>query len=187
MAGETQTYNWTVAALFENPDAAHGALAALQRMGFDPARISYLRRQAEAVAKLEPPSETNALIKPEEWELAESPVIGAISGGVLGGSLGWLVGLALLSVPGIGPVLSAGTLAALIASAATGAALGGLGGALLMWGAPENEAHHYAAQLHGDRVLVAVEVGPDEEKRVGQLLEQAGGFDVKGFDRRPQV
>jgi hypothetical protein len=146
-----------------------------------------LRRQADAIEKLEPPSETNALIKPEERELAESPVVGAIGGGVLGGSLGWLVGLALLSIPGIGPVLSAGTLAALLGSAATGAALGGLGGALLMWGAPEDEAHHYATQLHADRVLVAVEVTPEEQERIHQLLAQAGGFDVKAFDRRPQV
>ncbi|MDB5080480.1 MAG: hypothetical protein JWP00_2404 [Chloroflexi bacterium] len=177
-----------VVALFENPAAANVGLSSLRASGFNPDQISYLCRSQDALAVLEQPSITNSLIRPEEHSLAESPALGAISGGIMGGSLGWLVGLALITVPGVGVMVGAGALATLIGSAVAGATLGGLGGGLLLYGMPEDEAKHYANQLQGDRVLIVLEgVSQETEGKATQLLEEAGGKEVRVIERQAAV
>ena len=56
---------------------------------------------------------------------------GAGIGGALGGGAGLLAGLGLLAIPGLGPVVAAGWLAATAVGAAAGAATGGIVGALV--------------------------------------------------------
>src|ERR687897_1037522 len=56
---------------------------------------------------------------------------GAGIGGALGGGAGLLAGLGLLAIPGLGPVVAAGWLAATAVGAAIGAAAGGAAGGLL--------------------------------------------------------
>lgn len=51
---------------------------------------------------------------------------GAGIGSLIGGAAGLLAGLGLIAIPGIGPVVAAGWLAATAAGAATGAVAGGL-------------------------------------------------------------
>lgn len=50
--------------------------------------------------------------------------IGAVTGSVLGGIGGLLVGLEALIIPGVGPFLAAGTIATTLAGASIGAASG---------------------------------------------------------------
>ena len=54
----------------------------------------------------------------------------------MGGGAGLLAGLGLLAIPGLGPVVAAGWLAAPAVGAAAGAAAGGLVGALVMQESP---------------------------------------------------
>jgi hypothetical protein len=55
----------------------------------------------------------------------------ATVGGVLGGSAGLLAGLGVLAIPGIGPVVAAGWLAATAVGAAAGASVGAATGGLV--------------------------------------------------------
>jgi len=64
---------------------------------------------------------------------------GASAGGVLGGALGWLVGVGSFAIPGIGPVLAASPRLVALSGAAVGAAMGGLTGALVGRVTPEAE------------------------------------------------
>lgn len=170
------------AALFPSGEAAKEAGMALRSAGFDSGHLSFLQRRWEALNELEPPSLTKSLIRPEEQELAENPVLGAVTGGVLGGAAGWIVGLALVAVPGVGPVLAAGTLATLLGSATVGAVAGGLAGGLLFAGFPEDVAHHYAAQLDGTRCLLAVEtMSARSQQSAANVLQSYGGEDVRTF------
>jgi uncharacterized protein (TIGR02271 family) len=92
---------------------------------------------------------------------------GAVSGTVLGGALGALVGAGLLAIPGIGPVLAAGPLAAAVGTASAtigagalgagiGAAAGGLVGGLIGFGVPEEQANYYAEGVRRGGTLVTV-------------------------------
>jgi hypothetical protein len=76
-----------------------------------------------------------------------------------------LAGLGLLAIPGVGPVVAAGWLAAAAAGAAAGAAVGGatggLVGALTENDVPEDEAHFYAEGVRRGGTLVSVKVRDD--------------------------
>ena len=60
----------------------------------------------------------------------EGAAAGAGTGTVVGGVLGWLVGIGSLAIPGVGPFIAAGPIMAALAGAGVGAAVGGLSGAL---------------------------------------------------------
>jgi hypothetical protein len=68
---------------------------------------------------------------------------GVAAGGTIGGTLGLLTGIGALAIPGIGPFIAAGPLMAALAGAGADGALGGLVGALVVWGIPEYEAKRY--------------------------------------------
>lgn len=50
---------------------------------------------------------------------------GATSGAVIGGALGWLVGMGALAIPGLGPFIAAGPIMAALAGVGVGGAVGG--------------------------------------------------------------
>jgi uncharacterized membrane protein len=81
-------------------------------------------------------------------------VAGATTGGILGGAAGLLAGVGALAIPGIGPILAAGPIAASLAGAAVGAGTGGLAGALIGAGIPEEEANHYETAVKEGKLLL---------------------------------
>ncbi|HEX2912839.1 MAG TPA: hypothetical protein VH186_18685 [Chloroflexia bacterium] len=177
--------NLMAAAIFENSRQAEIAVSALQQAGFDLRQVSFMQRKGEVLAELEKPGPVSELVPVDEQPLAENPAVGAISGMAIGGATGWLVGLALVTIPGLGPFLAAGTMATLLGSAAVGAAAGGIGGALLLWGAPEDMAHHYSSQLVGRRCMLAVEADTTaRQNQAADLLVRTGGKDVRTFTRQ---
>ena len=66
----------------------------------------------------------------------EGAAAGAGSGAVLGGALGWLAGIGLLAVPGLGPFIAAGPIMGLLGGIGVGGTIGGLTGALIGSGCP---------------------------------------------------
>src|SRR6266705_5287089 len=77
----------------------------------------------------------------------EGATAGAGTGLVLGGAMGWLMGVGALAIPGLGPFIAAGPIMAALGGAAAGAALGGLTGALIGMGIPEYEAKRYEGKI----------------------------------------
>ena len=75
---------------------------------------------------------------------AEGAGKGAGIGAGVGGAAGLLAGLGLLAIPGLGPVVAAGWLAATAVGAAAGAATGGIVGALTEAGVSDEDAQSYA-------------------------------------------
>jgi hypothetical protein len=109
---------------------------------------------------------------------------GAGLGAILGGAAGWLVGIGALAIPGVGPIVAAGPIAAALgvagttaaAGAGVGAVAGGLVGALTGWGFSESEARAYQQGVERGDILVAVELPDDEDAgRAEDILKRHGG------------
>ena len=97
---------------------------------------------------------------------------GAGIGGALGGGAGLLAGLGLLAIPGLGPVVAAGWLAALAVGAAAGAGAGGLVGALVSVGMSEDHAHVYSESVRRGGTLVSAKVEDSDASRIQSILDR---------------
>ncbi|MCQ4088350.1 general stress protein [Saccharibacillus sp. JS10] len=140
--------NRKIIGIFATEQEASHTIEALKNMGYSTDDISAVTRSAEEARKFE--DETVTLAQ-------EGATGGAATGGVVGGIGGLLAGLGALAIPGIGPLLAAGPIAATLAGAAVGAAGGGLIGGLIGLGIPEHEAKEYEAIVGEGRVLVIVD------------------------------
>lgn len=100
---------------------------------------------------------------------------GAGVGAAVGGTGGLLAGLGLMAIPGVGPVVAAGWLAATAAGVAVGAvaggAVGGLVGAMTDSGVPEREAHLYAEGVRRGGTVVSARVADDLAPRAQAALD----------------
>lgn len=114
-------------------------------------------------------------------EAEEGAVEGAIAGGAIGGLAGLLLGLGAFAIPGVGPIIGAGPLAAALTGAAIGAAGGGLLGALVGWGIPETEAGYYAEGVNRGGTLVGVRANDHMVDEVVAIMDRYSPVDI---DRR---
>jgi hypothetical protein len=109
----------------------------------------------------------------------EGATAGAGTGVVLGGAMGWLLGVGALAIPGLGPFIAAGPIMAALAGAGVGGAVGGITGALIGMGIPEYEAKRYEGRVKDGGILLSVHCDSSEwVKRSKQVLEQTGAQDV---------
>jgi uncharacterized membrane protein len=165
----------TVVGLFENYRDADRAVQELNARGFTRNEISVAARQNVL-------REREVARDAREEVVAESAGAGAVGGAAVGGIAGLLVGLGALTIPGIGPVLAAGTLATTLGSTAAGAgigaAAGGLIGALVGLGIPEEDAQFYAEGVKRGGVLVTVQTSDDRAMEALNVMRQANAVDV---------
>ena len=109
----------------------------------------------------------------------EAAATGAGAGGVLGGGLGWLIGIGSLAIPGVGPFIAAGPIMAALSGAAVGAAVGGLTGALVGFGVPEYEAKQYEGKIREGNILISVHAeSGDEVKWAKEIFKREGAHDI---------
>ncbi len=103
---------------------------------------------------------------------------GAEIGAAVGGLAGLLTGLGLIAIPGIGPVVATGWLAATAAGAAAGGLAGGALGVLSQAGVSGEEAHEIAECLRRGATVVAARVTDTEKSRYEAILDR-GAIDVR--------
>jgi hypothetical protein len=109
----------------------------------------------------------------------EGAVAGAGTGGVIGGTLGWLAGIGALAIPGIGPLIAAGPIVAALSGAAVGAAAGGITGALVGMGIPELEAKRYEGKVKAGNLLISVHTDNSDEIKIAKdIFSSAGAQDI---------
>ncbi len=167
----------TITRLFDNRTQAEAAVQQLEDLGLPHHDISI-------IAPKGPGAEDRSFSPNHETrhDVADSAGKGAVTGGVLGAGAGLLASLGLVAIPGIGPVLAAGWLAATAAGAAAGAAAGGatggIIGALTDAGVDESDAHVYAEGMRRGGVLVSVRADADEAAQVELVLNRQNGVDA---------
>lgn len=139
----------TATGLFDDYSDARAAVSALEAQGIPSDDISIVSNNVDERRT----GDTNA---------AEGAGAGAGLGAAVGGVGGLLTGLGVMAIPGVGPVVAAGWLAATAAGAAAGAvaggAAGGLIGAMTESGVPEEHAHVYAEGVRRGGTLVTARV-----------------------------
>jgi hypothetical protein len=94
----------------------------------------------------------------------------ALVGAGIGSVVGLLAGVAALAIPGVGPFIAAGPLAAVLGSALAGGAVGGIIGALSALGIPDEYAREYAASIEQGETLVSVRAGTLSREQVARVM-----------------
>ncbi|RJQ11272.1 MAG: hypothetical protein C4551_01365 [Bacillota bacterium] len=105
---------------------------------------------------------------------------GVAWGGGAGGAAGLLAGAGALAIPGIGPILAAGPLAALL----TGAVTGGLAGGLVDYGVPEARGREFEKKVKEGGILTVVHASDDKAGKVEDILRRNGAEDVESHERK---
>jgi hypothetical protein len=105
--------------------------------------------------------------------------VGALSGGLVMGAIGGLIGLASLAIPGLGIFVIGGPIAAALADAAAGGAAGVIAGALMGMRIPESRAKQYERSLREGKTLISVHA-PDADrlKRAMEILAAGDAEDL---------
>lgn len=159
--------------LFSSREDADQALTELKSSGFPMDKISVVARDAgESVGEVETSDRVG--------DKNVGTPAGAIGETLTNASLGsFLVGLGSLAIPGIGPIIAAGSLgAALVAgTASTGvavAAFDGLVKALTEFGIPEETARIYTDRLVAGDYLVVVEGTEEDISRAQGIFSSRG-------------
>jgi hypothetical protein len=110
---------------------------------------------------------------------APTTASGASTGALVGGALGWITGIGVLTIPGVGPFLAAGQVMTVLSGAALGAAAGGIAGGLIDLGMPEAEAKRYESLVKTGKVLISVHTDHSgDQTRARDIFKQTGAQNI---------
>lgn len=160
----------TISRLYDNYSDAEQAVQRLEKAGVSHSDISIVANNSESWHG----SSSGKIDRDRDGtdDRAEGAGTGAGIGAGLGGAAGLLAGLGLLAIPGLGPVVAAGWLAATAAGAAAGAATGGIIGALTESGISKEDASRYAEGVRRGGTLVSARVPDQDRTRLDALLHE---------------
>jgi uncharacterized membrane protein len=164
-----------IVGVFQSEQEAVKAIESLKRQGYSSDDISIVARNKDDAAAVSDATGTKA---------PEGMATGAATGGLLGGAAGLLAGLGLLAIPGIGPILAAGPIAATLTGAAVGAGTGGLVGGLIGLGIPEEEANRYNNYVDEGNILVLVDSHADRDKYAYDTFRQNNSLNSNMYTDR---
>jgi hypothetical protein len=167
----------TISRLYDRYADAERAVAALESAGLSNSEISIVANNSDEWYNTGKKDRDRDGVD----DRAESAGKGAGIGAGLGGAAGLLAGLGLLAIPGLGPVVAAGWLAATAVGAAAGAATGGIIGVLTEAGISEEDAHTYAEGVRRGGTLFSARVPDADRARFDAILDQSS---VNIRDRR---
>jgi uncharacterized membrane protein len=100
---------------------------------------------------------------------------GAVTGGVIGGLAGLLIGAGMVAIPGLGIIAAAGPITGLIGGAATGGIVGGL----VDMGIPEKEGKRYESDVKSGKIVFTMRTEEDKVDSVSGILKANGAERVE--------
>ena len=164
----------TVVGIFASRQAAQQSLSLLHAAGVTDDEINLLApHSTEPVNTTIPTTET------------EQPGMGKTMGTVVGGAIGAASGATLaaaatsLAIPGIGPVVAVGALAAVVLGLIGGAKVGEAMEGNIAVGLPRDELFVYEDALKQGRSILIVNASNDEQAQtVRQIFEQVGAESI---------
>ena len=161
-----------VIGVFADLDSAQAAVERLAAAGFPIDHISVLGKDLQSETRLNGYVTTGDIAGPS-----------AATGAWVGGLFGLLAGSALLFVPGAGPLIVLGPLAAAAIGAAQGALVAGGVGAILGHFVAKQHIPKYEQLVRAGSYLVVVHGAEPDVARAQQILTGAGSSEVQRHDQ----
>lgn len=156
--------------IYETRMDAERAVESLRLDGFRHGDISVLMPDT---------GETMEFSNTLQTKAPEGAAAGVATGAVVGGGLGWLMGIGALAIPGFGAFIAAGPIMAALAGLGVGGAVGGLTGTLVGMGIPDYEAKRYETQVREGGILVTIHCDDTNwAEQAKRVLEETGAHDV---------
>jgi hypothetical protein len=161
--------------LFSNREVAEQTLKELKASGFSMDKVSIIAKDADQDKQLGG-AQMSDHVGDQDVGTPTGVVADALTTATWGGIL---VGLSSLALPGIGPILAAGSLGASLVTAVAGTgvgavATGNLVRALADLGIPEAQARTYSDRLLAGNYLVIVDGTEDEIGRAEAIFSDLG-------------
>jgi len=162
-AGNTQnTAPKAVVGLFSDLKLAEQAVKQLRSNGFSTEEINIISKDKQESG--------------ETTELTDDSIMdGTMTGGAIGGVGGLLLGAGALAIPGVGPIIAAGPIAATI----SGAIGGGIAGGLIDWGIPSEKSEAYSNQVSSGSTLAVIKTTQDKVAQAIQVLTSTGATNIE--------
>jgi len=161
-----------VTAIYDNHEKAERAVKQVEKGGFDMKRLSIVGKGYHTEEQVIGYYNTSDRMK--HW---------GKQGAFWGGLWSLLFGSAFFLVPGIGPLLVGGPLAASIVGALEGAALVGgmsaLGAGLMGLGIPKDSIVRYETAVKADKFLVVAHGTADEVAKARGILEASSAVELE--------
>jgi hypothetical protein len=164
----------TVIGAFDSFDDAAKAAAALREAEFPEKDVNIVANDARRSLEQEASESV-----PEKDDDTSGVATGLVAGGALGGAAGLAVGVMGLAIPGIGPILAAGPIAAALAGAGAGAVAGGFVGALTDVGMTQTDAEYYAEAVRRGAALVMVRTDPSRVDDAEAIMRRHDAFEIE--------
>lgn len=162
----------TVLGVFDDTMQAEKAVDELQRKGVRKEDISIVAR--ESMVK-----EGHRGGRGQEGDTTMGfgqDISGGVStGGAIGGVAGLLAGVGALAIPGIGPIVAAGP----IAAALSGAVTGGIAGGLIDWGIPEDVGERYEQRVKEGKIVAMVRTNEEKINEAADIFRRHGAKEVE--------
>ena len=153
----------SIVVVYESHPDAEAGVKELQKSGFDMKKLSILGREYHTEEHVV--GYYNAGDRMKYW---------GKTGAFWGGLWGLLVGAAFFVIPGVGPVLIAGPLAAWVVGALEGAVVVGglsvLGAGLYSIGIPKDSILRYESALRAEKFLLIAHGTPEEVIKAKDIL-----------------
>lgn len=165
-----ERYGQCTVAVFNSLSAAEGALLVLKHSGVPVEQTSLISRQVKG-----------SMPEEEALQMGDRAESDAAKGAGIGGLVGLLAGAPLLTIPGVGFILAAGP----IATALTGAIVGGFLGSMQGWGVKPDRIESYEEKVRAGKVLVIVHGGPRDVAQAVRLLQTTPAESVETHAESP--
>lgn len=156
----------SVIGVFKSRGSAEKAAEQLRQQGFTTEEINLVSKKQEGKEKNE--------------YYNDDITDGALTGGTIGGIGGLLLGAGAMAIPGIGPVIAAGPIAAAI----SGVVAGGIAGGLIDWGIPAEASHRYEESVAQGNTLAVIRADAAKVNAAAQVLRQNGASEVESHDTK---
>lgn len=165
----------TVIGVFSNESEAERAVRALRDSGFTEQEISLIAKD-RGQGKTGGGRGGGGTGKDTQTSMRQDNIgDGVTSGAAWGGLAGLALGAGAIAIPGLGPIVAAGP----IAAALTGAATGGLAGGLLDWGIPETRGRQLQEEVRQGKILAVLRCSDSKVDRASTILRENGARDVE--------
>lgn len=163
----------TVVAIFDRHDSAEKAAREIKDQGLRTEDISIVAKQDDETEGTNTQATMSTLGKPKNDNISD----GVVTGGILGGLAGLLIGAGSMVIPGLGIVAAAGPITGLLSGAVTGGIVGGL----VDLGIPENRSRQYETDIKAGKVLFSMKAEEDTINRVASILRENGAESVDSY------